>query len=310
MRVSCTNSRPLLVFGKKLNFATTYCRLNNKKIQKVEQPYINLYIKVTDWCNASCPFCEYRGLGRAFNIYKLFESIKEINKTIRINKVSFTGGEPTTSGNLLLYLIKEIRELIPEAFITVNTNGYRLHHLLSADVNSIALSRHHYDDKRNDNIFKINALSAEALRSIDPSKIHLSCNLIKGEIDSANEVEKYLSFASSCNIHDVGFVGLMPVNDYCKTNYVDFNKLSFDKKHIIKYKTYRRTTVCKCSNYLYIKAGAMTLFYNRCVLKPDDTVGSLVFDGQHLRSGFNQTIIYQGEKHERRNETAIRRSWV
>ena len=46
-----------------------------------------------------------------------------------------------------------------------------------------------------------------------------------------------------------------------------------------------------CCEYFSDKTGRSVSFYIRHVLNPEKSVGSLVFDGQHLRSGFSGEII-------------------
>lgn len=44
----------------------------------------------------------------------------------------------------------------------------------------------------------------------------MSCNLINGHIDSQEKVKDYLEIAADLGVFDVGFIGLMPKNEYCK----------------------------------------------------------------------------------------------
>jgi hypothetical protein len=46
------------LFGVDVKLKTHFCSLLGQEHQKVEEPYINLYVR-TKHCNARCPFCTY-----------------------------------------------------------------------------------------------------------------------------------------------------------------------------------------------------------------------------------------------------------
>ena len=75
-----------------------------------------------------------------------------------------------------------------KVFTVVNTNGSNIDKLgtISQYIDSISLSRHHYNDIKNTEIFKSNKVPSETLIQAfpDKTKLHLSCNLIKNYIDS------------------------------------------------------------------------------------------------------------------------------
>jgi len=280
------------LYGKEIELRDNYCSLNNLKPLPIEKPYINLYVRMFSWCNAACPFCVYRDGYNTFNFNKFADILNYLKTKVEIRKVSFTGGEPTSSINLLNNLIKKVRNITP--FIVVNTNGFNIKELLINDVNSIALSRHHYDDDKNNAIFKTKMLSKKDIQNLNLKNLHLSCNIIKGQIDSRVEIEKYLEFATSIGVSDVGFVSLMKVNKYCEDNFLDFNTLlKSNTKNIKKYKQWEKEDVCRCTNYIYAKKGKYALFYNRSVLKQKEgSTNTLLFTGEHLVHGFNNKIIY------------------
>lgn len=280
------------LYGKEIELRDNYCSLNNLLPWPIERPYINLYVRVCSWCNAKCSFCVYRNGLNTFNFNKFMDILNHLKSKVEIRKISFTGGEPTSSVNLLNNLIKRVRNITP--FIVVNTNGFNIKKLLINDINSIALSRHHYDDSKNNAIFKTKTLTKKEIQNLDLKNLHLSCNVIKGQIDSKKEIEKYLNFAISVGVTDVGFVSLMKVNKYCEDNFVDFTTLlKKNTKNIKKYKQWQRDEVCQCNNYVYAKKGKYALFYNRHVLKQKETcTNTLLYNGEHLISGFNNKIIY------------------
>ena len=292
------------VYGKKVEIMTSMCSKNNIPAKLPGKPFINIYVKVTNRCNANCAFCAFKGTEQyTFDIDKYVSALHEIKRTCRINKVSFTGGEPTVEADLLGRLIKLTRKILGKwVFIVVSTNGSNLECLSHMyDINNVALSRHHYNDSINREIFHTNKVPTkiDIINSrLGRHKIHLSCVLAKNAINSGHEVIRYLEFARNILINDVGFVGLMTdVNAFCKKNYVNFDKLSLvpavgERGKVAKTKDYTRGNDkdCACSNYMFIKNGEVVHFYYRHRIKTS-SIESFFFDGQHLRAGFNGEII-------------------
>lgn len=279
-----------------LKFKTAYCALNDYEPMEVDHKYVNIYVRLTDSCNAHCAFCVYCSEKCRFNIVKFKQSVaKLLQNDIVINKVSFTGGEPTLRTARLDACVSYIREVSPDTFIVVNTNGVNID-AIPEEVDSIALSRHHYNDAINYSVFDSKILPSTMMLDMfkHKGKIHLSCNLIKGYIDSKEELYKYLEFAASVGIYDVGFVGLMNVNNYAKKHFVDIIKLNVESDRLVCNKVWHYKKSCKCKNYLYMpKAGnKLVKFYARHRCKHTTDMGSnIVFDGEHLRQNFNGKII-------------------
>lgn len=123
--------------------------------------------------------------------------------------------------------------------------------------------------------------------------LHLSCNLIKGYIDSKEEIYKFLEFASSIGIQSVGFVSLMPINDYCKDNLIDFNTLDLVNDRFNLTKVWSYENYCKCNNYVYIPKNLNNVnkVYYKNTYNPFDGNTNLSFDGKNLKIGFTENII-------------------
>jgi MoaA/NifB/PqqE/SkfB family radical SAM enzyme len=288
------------IFGTEIELKEFYCQRDDCELCKIENPYINIYVNLTNACNAKCHFCcneKNRTNIAPFNYDKFVDVINEISSKLKIRKLSFTGGEPTLPFDILEDCIRFVKEKDPEIFVTVNTNGTNLKKLgqLHEYIDSIALSRHHYDDKKNAKIFQIeNVPDTNSIKNFQYKEIlHLSCNLMKSYIGSAEEVIKYLDYAASVECFDVGFVSLMPVNEYCQEEFVDFNSVEFDKqKDVFTTKNWRLEDKCRCRNYIYITENAdIVNVYARYYVNSNYNSGTLVFDGQNLRKGFNGDII-------------------
>jgi len=282
-------------------FKERSCSLNNNKPRKITEKYVNLYVRLTDFCQAGCEFCTFHKKVRVNNFShgKFVSTVKSLlDSGIMINKVSFTGGEPTTRIGMLKACIKHICKVSPKTFIIVNTNGLQLEKLSDiGSIYSIALSRHHFNDDQNSSIFQTKRVpSSDLIRFMAGrnNNIHLSCNLIKGNIFDRETVLDYLEHVAGLGVFDVGFVGLMKVNKFCKDNFINFNRINFGNKRVVKNIRWNYGRSCRCANYLYLPRIGKNLikFYARTVCKPSEMTGSsVVFDGQNLLAGFSGKVI-------------------
>jgi molybdenum cofactor biosynthesis enzyme MoaA len=223
-----------------------------------------------------------------------------LNEQIKINKVSFTGGEPTLKINELNRLLKEVKTVNPDVFTIVNTNGFAFKEINPEFIDSIALSRHHFLEYNNkfifgtDNIATINDIESYAHKE----KLHLSCNLIKGQIDSTEKCQTYINVFGDLGVTDIGFVSLMEVNDHAKEHFIDFDSIKLENmKDTIKNQHWTKKCgdkpMCKCANYLTSVAnGNIVKSYARYYADRTECKGMLVYevDGR-LTAGFNGKVI-------------------
>lgn len=291
----------LNLFGKEIRARENYCACNNATCaQRVESSYINLYVQMTDICNARCDFCVAKNNPHnEFDAARFAELVDEIIDKSSLRKISFTGGEPTVKAEILNWCAAYIKHVSPDTKIVVNTNGSRLGKIAANLFNSIALSRHHYDDEFNAGVFKTVVPSAHALKALPDnvkSRLHLSCNLIRGGIDSSDEVVAYLNHAANIGVTDVGFVSLMDIGGASSEK-----RVTIDDSGILEDSRFFRTLSwndedsCKCYNLSYFADnGEVVRFYVRQVIKSNGNanLSTLVFDGYNLRRGFNTEIIW------------------
>ena len=299
----------LEIFGKEISTRQLSCSMNGFESEKI-LPYINFYVQVTNHCQANCPFCIYHNNESEegkFDFVKYKEILQELSK-YPVKKFNFTGGEPL----LFSWLFSEIVECTNDYFkksnniteITLNTNGNSnwIFDVVpySKYFDYIALSRHHYLDDKNYEIFETKSIiSADNIvkfnKDID-CKLQLRCNLISGYIDSNESIREYMNFWMDRDITDFGFVTLAPNNEYCKTHQVQFNDLIKEDDDLITNFTHKRIedgeVYCACSNYVYKHNGTFATLYSRHFNHNTNTDNMLVYDGQYLRNGFNGDIIY------------------
>ena len=290
------------IFNKHIQLKSMSCAHGHCQPQPIPKA-VNLFVRVTDYCNARCPFCSNGGSHKntvEFNHVKLWKVIDEIRREgITINRINITGGEPSVSiGTVNKILKTAISEQYHNIHLHLNTNG-----LLPASQemmrhprwNSISMSLHHYDQDKLSEIYGVPISRKElTFEDIDLGRVNASCNLIGGYIDNTIEVEKMLKFAISVGLPRLGFVALMKVNDYCKKHYVDFDEINFTNiPHLYFTESRNRGADCKCSNYLYNHNGRILEVYMRNYSNPNYCESSLLYDGQYLRQGFHDdNIIY------------------
>lgn len=272
--------------------------------QELNNNEIALYVVLTRKCNVNCKFCEYHNGISEIDVQKFEDTLNWLLSFCNITTVHFTGGEPTLEISKLKQLCKIIKQQNRLISTSVNTNGTRLKELEDIiELDNIALSRHAINDAENREIFRSSLVpTTQSIREFkDKSKIHLSCNLIKGYIDSEDKIIQYLEFASHLGINDVGIVSLMDINNYCNEHFVDFSSIRIkESDKLIKNRCFRNISettgelCCKCENYLYRASNNNLIsMYHRYAIKNNEIADYLVYENNVLRQGFSgNTIIY------------------
>lgn len=291
------------IFGKEVKLKQYYCSFFGKDNLKVENPYFNLYVR-TKYCNAKCQFCTYHSDANKWHQERYLEVLNELTSKLEVRKIALSGGEPTLYWDNFKNIIQTSRGILPEVEISLTTDGLNWEKLFSdpiyKEIYYIQLSRHHYNDKLNSEIFRTKTPPSELIKEMSQHQIHehqiqFRCNLIKGYIDNKEEVFKYLDWMNSVNINDVGLVSLMPINDYSKENFVGFNIKDLVGENFVITKSHERFGGgCVCFNYVYLpeEFRRPIRVYYKNTFRPQDTTETLSFDGYNLRVGFDGDIIY------------------
>ena len=269
----------------------------NGKIYRIE-PYscasdtlFTFYINITNACNAKCEFCLNacnQDIGK-LNLIELKSILDLVHKNI--SRISISGGEA------LLYP-KELEELLKlvqtyNKNIIVNTNGAyllkNLDMLNKYDIGSIQLSRHHYEDEKNNEVFKVNTISFEDLKNLKlNADLRINCLLIKNYIDSKEEIIKFLEKISETDIAQVGFISMTQVNDYAKENFVDYRDIIGDLgPDFVETQRLSDGDACSCNHNLYVAKNGKTIFvYFRYKRENCELGRSLFFDTNGLKEGY------------------------
>ena len=302
----------LKIKGKEYEVKPFICtkNLNNGKTENPDEIKIPFYINVTNACNAKCEFCSNSLKdNKELNYKELEEILDQIHD--KIYRFAISGGETLIDSKRL----EKVLDIVDKynIKITLNTNGYFLKNNIDLlnkynNIQSVQLSRHHYDDKLNDEVFKINTLPLKEIRDIDKklkADLNINCLLIKGYIDSLDKVYDYLEVLSTeTEIKDIGFISMMQVNKYTKDNFIDYKKFKkeIEENGSINYKgrTFylERNTMeagffsdgkrCSCANYIYVTKNKKTIhFYFRYTEKYGHCgKRSLFYDCNGLQEGY------------------------
>ena len=288
--------KTIKIFDTKVPVKEWSCSMNGDEREEIG-PYFNLYIRVTDSCQASCRFCVYHSSDqRRFDAKKFNEVLKYLKAhKVKINKVALTGGEPALNPIHQKAIVDLIRLSYPRVHTTINTNGINLKQTINAGAQCVSLSRHHFDDKINFEIFGTREVpTTEQLRKLDKKDtVHLRCNLIDGLIDSKKKMFEFIDWGAELSFSDFGFVSLMPVNPYCKSNFVDHSVCQFEDAPNTKLAYYQSDTVgCNCKNYLHFtERGELVKIYSRVNGAYTECESTLVYDVDTLKVGFSGPIL-------------------
>ena len=300
--------KKILLFDNEL-IVKDYLCTSDSKIEIKGNPSLRLYIKITDSCNANCSFCANKGCEDFGNLdfKKLEYVIRYLVSNNIIHSISITGGEPMCNPDKLFKLLKMIYSIEKNFEVQISTNGYNLKEFKNFEevnnLESIHISRHHYDDKINKEIFKTNTLaSTEEIISLqdflaDKKIININTMVMKDYIDSLKEIKKMLNYVGETGVYKNGFVSLMKCNDYSKEKFINFNDIfnnldeNFFKGHHFYSKNY-----CECVDGMYLTdKNKLVEYYARMVKECEcPYTNQLVYTSDNkLKSGFSGKVLYK-----------------
>ena len=296
------------IFGQELMVRDELCSSSPNKIVKGE-PSLRLYIKLSDKCNANCKFCanssscDYGEI----DFKKLEYVIKYLLSKNYLHGISITGGEPLLDYNKLFQLLDLIYNIKPDMEVAISTNGTNLLKLLEYskvnNLESIHISRHHYDDSINQEIFKSKKVATskdiatlqEKLK--DKKIININTLVMKDYISNLDEIKKMLDHVGDLGVYKNGFVSLMKCNSYSKDQFINYNDIfknlddSFFKGHHFYSREY-----CECLDGIYLTTNNKLVEYYARMVKdcicPYTT--QLVYTSDNkVTAGFGKKVLYK-----------------
>lgn len=279
------------------------CSKNGEPGCKIEVPFVNVQVVVTKKCNADCEFCTYHdNKDKTTFDFELFKrGLYEIRSKAEIPTVTFTGGETTLDIETLYKCCMLVRKMGSNIRVKVNTNGRVLKDLLDWDIWWISLSRHSADDEENEKIFRTTGLpTLSDLKSITPEqmkKMHVSCNIIKGYVDTFEKMQNFIDIVGDTGIPDIGFVSLMGVNDYAKQHSIDFSELNIhdtDRWMLGLSCEYISKSICACKCHTYsvlTKSNKLLVAFNRFAVDNTCNDSTIVYNINKWQHGFSGPLI-------------------
>jgi len=270
--------KKIVLFGEELLVKDSLCGPTPESRFEVE-PSLRLYIKMTDACNANCQFCaneNCKDFG-TLDFKKLEYVIRYLKEKNRLHGISITGGEPMVNPQKMNDLLNLIWKIDENMEIAISTNGLNLREFAQFDqvnkLESIHISRHHYDDKINEEIFGTKSIATtEDIMFLqdkldDKQILNINTLVMKDYIENLDGIKKMLDYVGETGVYKNGFVSLMKCNDYSEKHFINFNDIfnNLDSNFLLAHRFYNGE-YCECIDGIYTSNNAKLVeFYARMV---------------------------------------------
>lgn len=266
------------LFGQEILVKDSLCGPTPESRYEVE-PNLRLYVKVTDSCNAKCAFCA-NGTCKDFgnvDLSQLEFVIRYLKENNRLHSISLTGGEPMLNPDKVNDMLNLIWSIDKKIEVQISTNGLNLREIASFDdpnrLESIHISRHHYDDNKNIEIFGTNTIATtddimflqEALTN--KKIININTIVMKDYIEDLEGIKKMLDYVGETGVYKNGFVSLMKCNGFSEDHFINFNDIfnNLDSNFLLANRFFAGE-YCECIDGIYASKNARLVeFYARMV---------------------------------------------
>lgn len=296
------------LFGHDLVVRDTLCA-TNPECKCIVEPSLRLYIKLTDTCNANCKFCANECSKDFGNIdfKKLEFVIRYLLSKGRLHGISITGGEPMINPDKMFKLLDLIYSIDSNLEVAISTNGYNLLSFLDyKDVNkleSIHISRHHYNDKVNQEIFESSRVaSTDDILGLqdgldDKRIVNINTMVMKDYIDTLGEIKKMLNYVGNVGVYKNGFVSLMKCNDYAKDHFINFNEIfsNLDEQFFSAHHFYCQD-YCECVDGVFLTDRNRLVEYYARMVKDCNcpyTTQLVYTSDNRVTAGFGKKLLYK-----------------
>ena len=205
-------TREINILGKPITVKNYICSADgiNYK-EKPENIKLQLFVNMLTFCPANCRFCVAKNTkqDKKIDIDKFKSVMKLLKAEDRIRGIKITGGEPFYDIELLNEVISAIYDIFGyQMEVAISTNGTGLENLKKIKdlehIETIHLSRHHYDDNVNRELFGNikNIPDKELLKDIIGSVSYkdifvLNSRRAKSSFKAVKLFSRFLSSASS-----------------------------------------------------------------------------------------------------------------
>ena len=277
-------------------------------LPKPDPVKLQLSILLTRFCGARCFFCIAAPTTDPERIdpERLRKTLLDLREADCVRGISITGGEPFTDPVLLDEVISLVFGIFGYGMeVTLDTNGSGIRSLGSLrdlyHLDTVHISRHHWDDARNDRIFGRAMPTARELQSAVretacPDLFVLNCMLLRGGVETPEDARRYLDFALETGAGQAAFITADPVNAETAARRVDYEDVLRDGDPSLLFtRGYRDFGRCRCRDGVYVSPrGQLIRFYGRCTLGGDGggfCRGLVIEPDGTLRAGFRGPVI-------------------
>lgn len=306
---SCNLLKDVEIFGNKIKVKNYICSCDGKNYREKEGKFkLQMSVIPTNECNGTCKFCVARStknygvetLSEKFDVKSFEECLYALKKIDIIRGIGITGGEPFTDIVLLDEIVSMIYEILGKQMeVTITTNGSRIDeiHKLKylSSLESLHISRHHFEDGINEEIFGCKVPGFEKLREIISQISYrdlfvLNCVLMKNYIGTRELVHRYLDHAIDMGAYKVSFITGMNVNKFMENEQVNYESvISKSDSSMLFTRNFYDYDFCKCQDGIYVSNnGEIIEFYGRCTKSngPEYCRGMVYSVDNKLRDGF------------------------
>ena len=274
---------------------------------RADQIRLQLTIIPTSYCMAACPFCIAGPHDRLDNIdlNRLERMLARLKDANIVRGITLTGGEPFVDVRRVDAIVSMVFGIFGyDMEITLDTNGCGIERLGEirelSHIDTVHVSRHHYDDAVNRSIFGTAAVPTaavlrRAMHSISYRDLFvMNCMLLKDGIDTADEVHRYLDFAIETGAGKVAFITVTPVNAYAAAQRVEYDAvIQRDDPAFLFTRGFNDFDWCRCQDGVYCSQAGLIEFYGRRTdARACDYCRGLVYGSDNrLRAGFGGPVI-------------------
>lgn len=302
-------TREICILGKPLIVKDYICSADGVHYKrKPENAQLQLSVCPTSYCPAGCPFCIAQNTRsqQRIDVGQFAKVMRLLKEEDRVRGVKITGGEPFYDVGLLNEVLCVLYDVFGYGLeVSVSTNAIRLHQMHKlrdlSHLESIRISRHHYDDAVNRALFGgADVPSGEQLKEIVRTVSFrdvfvFNCLLLKDYIGSEEEAHRFMDFAIGVGVPKVGFVTCSPINAFAKRQTIPYESvLKDDDPSLLFTRRFYDYDICRCRDGVYVSPeGQIIEFYGRST-KTDRYayVRGLVYDADNrLRDGFGGEVI-------------------
>lgn len=279
------------VFGKELNLKDYSCTRVRNSYQKIH-PIINLYIQTTPCCNGKCNFCDTRNHSTEFDFDLLEYVVRIMNENQILGKIAIAGGEPL----LVIDRVEKILDICKNHYLTLNTNAYDLYRLkeIYPYVKEVDISKHHYENSKNDKLMKLKTVSMEELFENGlVQKTSINCIFQKGGLSTKEDAIQMIEMLGKNHIKNLKLISLLPLTQKAKENFISLVPLMKEFEDRLHDGYLYDKEMCQCFRFVTVTNSA-TLVQTTIRETFNDNyscVKQFVFTGEHLYDGFKKNNI-------------------